>query len=1784
MAAVDDFLKQNAPNPAVDKFLQENAPSPPTDPITAATDFMFGNLGNTPTTGIKRTIDNDEAGFSGRVLKAFGHGVEAANQPQESLMPPSVKEDMAKQKNLEPYGQSTEDFYKNWGSFMSDSAWDLLDKTVKSGQAIMAGVGTTAFDLSNELPTPVGDIAKFEMSRGDLPLREFEAPEPGQIPSAGSIAPLLKDHPKLSSALNLDFVPNVLGTNVDLPKAIREARANSLIGRASDVKTRDEFINTLDHDAIPKPVTPDENLNRLSEELDKVKTQPLDQQEVTQAVSDKVQAAGRPKEEADSAGQIWQAFWNTMSKRTNGKYGTPLQMYQRFGAEIQPGDLPNAEAIKGLNTYAQAQENAPTFFSSLSKTVETSKQEKASPDQWLSTIKNAQGVKKEELEWSGIEDWLKKQEGTVSKTDVQDYLNEHKVDIHEVTRAPNTPGLISRYGSDTQWGPLPGGKNYKELLLKLADRNTDRWDELDKKAQSSYGIGGGPDLTPEEQEEYDRLSKLQDNAFQSSHWPESNVLAHIRFDDRTGPNGERILHMAEIQSDWHQKGRREGYQGEAEGWEQGNDRYKVPNAPFKTSWHELAIKRMLRYAAENGYDKISWDTGDTAASRFDLNKQVDAIKAIRQSDGGFSVYYRPKDGSGTWSRLQNANLKNLGDHVGKTLADHIVKDLEDHSKEKPGQAFQKDYTGLDLKVGGEGMRGFYDKILPAFMNKYAKKWGSKVVDDKLDIPTDETRQGLNPDIFGKQESIHSLDITPDMKDSVLKGQPLFQKVKKIVTGALTTRASGKNLLRLFKTSDASSFIHESGHEFLEQLRWWGDQKQADPQLKADLKTVSDWLKVEDWDKLSKGRLTTAHEKFANTFTRYLQDGLAPSPELKSVFNRFAQWLINTINYALAIKHPVPDHIRDVFDRLLSTSPDRQPLGEPTEGVQSDIENQATDTGATADRTVRAPEGQTEGTTFAQKTIDPNKSINEQKDVKLTRSIAEIARPGGVQDLLVDIINRNKDFQGARGEKITDEDRINFAASQGELPVDVRIEGLHNMALGDIPTAWKVRAAAQATNEIAQHAWQALEDNNMQAYVEATQLLHLATEAFSTLQTDAGRTLYEFKKLYKEAETAGIPSEFYKNNIGKTFLQVQDEMKRMKELISKGATPAQALKQLKYERSASWGAYITEYLKCNWLTGPITHVTYEAANQIYTLERATLESFARGAVSAIQQARSPRPIERAYMWESVVGLHAYLDGQVQGLRSMGSSFRTGDTKGLTIPSLARQKADYEIANKIIPDNYRETRIQELTKNPTPDMHELAISPQNMFMSPKAIPGIAGSIARAGAERIVAPVHSWSYSVALQVHLNQLIARQALNEGLRGQAYINRFAQLKYEPPLRIIEEASKAAREQSLMTRQGDLAKRITGLTRWEPDIPGLGPTQPLAILEPFVGVKSNIIRLALRDNAVTGLAFKDVREDAFGKNGDIAQANAIGKIVAGTSIISSVLALRAFDSMTGPPPADKKARIVQMMHDGMPNSLRIGDHSIQTSRLGVLGEQAAFAGAMYDFIDNWKNENFGKASVNLMYAMGQEFVQNGVGGGFMDAFDATQDQVKGNLWIDRFLASAVPFAVGTGQISKLGGSFAPDPYMKEVHGWWETVQSNVPFAAENLENKIDLFGNRIPNKEYWGVYTTQVDNSPIMNMLANLNKTTGYFPGPVTNKIDGVQLNEQQLTAYKVYAGQALYQRLESLTQMENWNNLKVQTQLHLIKEAVSESRSAARNLLQAKDPTILQTRIENLKAIAQGH
>jgi hypothetical protein len=277
----------------------------------------------------------------------------------------------------------------------------------------------------------------------------------------------------------------------------------------------------------------------------------------------------------------------------------------------------------------------------------------------------------------------------------------------------------------------------------------------------------------------------------------------MRVNDRT-VDGKKTLFIEEIQSDWHQAGRKKGYAtgekaelpqgtkvfepGAADSPGQTNQAFTVqipsavngrnlfygttreealanaqsfiaqpslgavPDAPFKTSWHELSLKRAIQEASEKGYDQIAFTTGKTQAERYDLSKQVNSLKVERNTTGNYSLRIKRTDADKTFEPLKSNNSESeLPDYIGKDLAQKIIEEGSG------SRDFSKIYSGLDLQVGGEGMKGFYDQILPKSLEKLGKKFDAKVGKTQMD--------GVE---------VWQMDITPKMRESVTtKGQPLF---------------------------------------------------------------------------------------------------------------------------------------------------------------------------------------------------------------------------------------------------------------------------------------------------------------------------------------------------------------------------------------------------------------------------------------------------------------------------------------------------------------------------------------------------------------------------------------------------------------------------------------------------------------------------------------------------------------------------------------------------------------------------------------------------------------------------------------------------------------------------------------------------------------------------------------------------------------------------------------------------------------------------------------------------
>ena len=478
---------------------------------------------------------------------------------------------------------------------------------------------------------------------------------------------------------------------------------------------------------------------------------------------------------------------------------------------------------------------APAFYSALTRAAENAKITKGTAAQWYGALKNTPGVKSEELDWSGVKEWLGDRK-SVTKEDVLSYLRANELKIDELLLVPpkiefdenskyyaalaglpfrNTildrvaeedaavtprnlslelandreayealtsafPELIEdedwkeavlldlvtidgrkptildfrafyeKQAKSTRFAErqMPGGAGYKMLLIQLPDP-TPRAQMRDLPAvresgggyyaydrdNTLLGIGSTPEAARESARRNYPNTAVADT-YRSPHYPEDrNVVAHVRFNERTDAEGRSYIFLETVQSDWHQEGRSRGYlselpaEGLPAGWElkeivptsknKTAPRWwlrrrgaktdspvavpptatfaeaveqvridflmtRIPDAPFKTTWPELVMKRMIRYAAENGFDGIGWTTGQQQSDR--------------------------------WGAPE------------------------------------------------EGMAGFYDEILVHAANKIGKKYGARVNGD--------TDFG---DSRGPDFTAHGMILTPELKTAALGGFPMFAR-------------------------------------------------------------------------------------------------------------------------------------------------------------------------------------------------------------------------------------------------------------------------------------------------------------------------------------------------------------------------------------------------------------------------------------------------------------------------------------------------------------------------------------------------------------------------------------------------------------------------------------------------------------------------------------------------------------------------------------------------------------------------------------------------------------------------------------------------------------------------------------------------------------------------------------------------------------------------------------------------------------------------------------------------
>ena len=168
------------------------------------------------------------------------------------------------------------------------------------------------------------------------------------------------------------------------------------------------------------------------------------------------------------------------------------------------------------------------------------------------------------------------------------------------------------------------------------------------------------------------------------------------------------------------------------------------------------------------------------------------------------------------------------------------------------------------------------------------------------------------------DSVVNIEVTTRTEGSKNTGR------KQSPRGRVLFKAGDKPLIQLFEKADLSTYLHESGHVWLEEMI--RDAAES-PQVAADLKVLMDWMGVSDVKEIG----TAQHEQFARAFEAYLREGKAPSLELQGAFGRFKAWLMRLYRSVRDLDVEVSDEVRGVMERMLAT--DAQ-IAEAAQGVEN----------------------------------------------------------------------------------------------------------------------------------------------------------------------------------------------------------------------------------------------------------------------------------------------------------------------------------------------------------------------------------------------------------------------------------------------------------------------------------------------------------------------------------------------------------------------------------------------------------------------------------------------------------------------------------------------------------------------------------------------------------------------------------------------------------------------------------------------------------------------------------
>ena len=888
----------------------------------------------------------------------------------------------------------------------------------------------------------------------------------------------------------------------------------------------------------------------------------------------------------------------------------------------------------------------------------------------------------------------------------------------------------------------------------------------------------------------------------------------------------------------------------------------------------------------------------------------------------------------------------------------------------------------------------------------------------------------------------------------------------------TVLRDGQATIQLMGHADASTFIHETGHGWLEELMRDATDERAPEDLRADAASVRSWLGTGEANTIP----TRAHEKFARGFERYMMEGVAPSPKLAGVFDQFKQWLTRIYQTVSRLRAPITDDIRDVFNRLIAL-PGREPViaGDMTisEDFAREHETLAERTSpevaagtadrlrAEADRVAleKAPEVYDElsGSAGTSRETRGDEAANIEPN---RNGPATGPRPGAPRALEPVGAERPRGGEAAEqgpGVAAGSDPATTFPRS-GESPYVDRAGNIRLDLLGTpADVSQVIRDAASENNEFL---------GSRRGVISDAEVLRLA----DALGMDA--------------------SELNRRRLGQAFNA--EEVTAARKLLVQSATAVRdAAQKAAAGTDEDLLAYAAAKDRHRMIQGQVSGVTAEAGRALRafgqgvagTEEAAQIGRFLEEATGrTLNQLRkeaakitaldTPSKISKVIAdSEKKPGLFDWFESSF--INGLISGTMTHGTYAVANAQLALFKATVETAFQAAVGAVREQvgigrlagpqniQLGEVPAqlygaikgqrdgwraawdaartNQTIPLPGEKLSPGYAFSRGQIIPGPVGTVIKSP-QRMIAAIHTLTRVTSERMYRSAQAYRGATQEGLSGEKFAARVAYLEANPTEEMQQAGIVFSNENALMQRAPyssltSILQRATNLGVHLPEVPlpggqsfPLGTLRPLKFIDPFVAISSNILKGAILERSPVGLLSPRMWQDLSGRNGTLAFDRAAGRMLAGTSFYIMAGGLAAEGLITGSPPDDYRKAMVKKMTGWRPHSVLIDNMYYSANRLGILGMQTGIAADLWDVAHLASTEDFATAAAAASHAFSQNILDEFFMRGPSDFLRAlTEHERYGAGFVRQFLSSTIPFSVGLSQIAR-----TIDPYTRQA--------------------------------------------------------------------------------------------------------------------------------------------------------